>query len=66
MENINTERRLFVMVPTMEATELMEKEGFWTNSFPCLEDDRSINYYFIDLNWYNAINYQDYVTSISE
>lgn len=59
----NTSPNLYLMVTVSEANELSNKDGFYMNSFPRVDDDLQVRYYFIDKAWYDHVYFQDYIST---
>ena len=60
------EQELFIKVYSVEARELEEKDGFWSNAFPYYEDDGELDFFFISKTWYDKVNYEDYLDSLND
>ena len=58
------EQELYLLIGWDEAKELMVKEGFDDNS--SLKSDSSpFPTYFVRKDWYDEINYKDYLDSLN-
>lgn len=58
------EQELYLKIPTSEAVQLAEHEGFMQNAFPYMDNDQNLDYYFVSKSWYDHVNYLDYLDSL--
>lgn len=64
MANINV-NELYLKVPADEAMLMAEKDGFFSNAFPSVDDDELVRYWFINQSWYDHTYYNDYTITLN-
>ena len=62
---IRANNELYVLVLFPDCQELEGKDGFDNNSYPLIAEDFAIPGYFVNKEWYDSVNYQDYIETVT-